>query len=106
MTATAPAFLSPVAPPVQHEPIGLAHRRLQMQLVPLSARDYSPEALVSAIAEFCLARRSVGVACAQVLIECTTVAASRLDSAGVRLVEVLARQSVGCLVAEQLDSYA
>lgn len=77
-----------------------------MQLIPLSAPDYSPEALVSTIAEFCRARRSAGVPSAQVLIECTTLAASRLDSAGVRLVEVLARQSIACPLTEQLDSYA
>lgn len=106
MTATAPVLLALSAIPVQHEPMAPAHRRLQMQLIPLSASNYSPEALVSAIAEFCRARRAVGVPPAQVLIECTTLAASRLDNAGVRLVEVLARQSIVCPVTEQLDSYA
>jgi hypothetical protein len=77
-----------------------------MQLIPLSASNYSPEALISAIAEFCRARRSAGVLPAQVLTECTTLAASRLDTAGVRLVEVLARQSIVCPVTEQLDRYS
>jgi hypothetical protein len=77
-----------------------------MQLVPLCAPEYSPAAMVAAIAEFCRARRSSGISAAQVLIECTTLAASRLDTAGVRLVEVLARQSIVCPVAEELDRRA
>jgi hypothetical protein len=106
MTATAPVLLALGATPVQHEPMAPAHRRLQMQLIPLSASNYSPDALISAIGEFCRARRLVGIPPAQVLIECTTLAASRLDSAGVRLVEVLARQSIVCPVTEQLDRLA
>jgi len=103
MTATAPVLVAPIATPVPHEPIALAHRRLQMQLVPLTASDYCPERLVSAIAEFCRARQSFGLSPLQVVQECTTLAASRLDAPGVRLVEVLARQSIACPVAEQLD---
>ena len=77
-----------------------------MQLVPLCAPEYSPAALVAAIAEFCRARLSSGIPSAQVLIECTTLAASRLDTVGVRLVEVLARQSIVCPVTEELDRQA
>ncbi len=103
MTAIAPPSLASIGNPLHHEPDMLVHRRLQTQLRPFCAPDYSPEALVSAIAEFCRARRAAGVPSVQVLIECATLAASRLDSAGVRLVEVLARQSIACPVAEELD---
>jgi hypothetical protein len=72
-------------------------------LLPITASNYTPEGLVSAIVEFCQGRRAIGVPPAQVMIECTTLAAARLDSAGVRLVEILARQSLACPVAEELD---
>lgn len=103
MTAIALRSVASVTSAIQLEPAMLARRRLQTQLIPFCAPDYSPAALVSAIAEFCRARRASGVPAAQVLIECTTIAAARLDSAGVRLVEVLARQSVACPVTEELD---
>jgi hypothetical protein len=103
MTATAPVFVAPIATPAPHELITLAHRRLQIQLVPLTASDYCPERLVSAIAEFCRARRSFGASPSQVLQECAILAALQLDAPGVRLVEVLARQSIACPVVERLD---
>jgi len=103
MTAIASAPVASLATSLTRESVALSHRRLQAQLLPLGAPNYSPEGLVSAIAEFCRARRSIGVPSAQVMIECTTLAASRLDSAGVRLVEVLVRQSLACPVAEELD---
>jgi len=106
MTAIASQPVASAGRPIQHELVSLAHRCLQMQLVPLCAPEYSPAAMVAAIAEFCRARRSSGISAAQVLIECTTLAASRLDTAGVRLVEVLARQSIVCPVAEELDRRA
>ena len=106
MTAIASLPAAPIATPLLLEPATLAHRRLQTQLIPLCAPDYSPSALIAAIAEFCRARRASGVPPAQVLIECTTLAASRLDGAGVRLVEVLARQSIVCPAAEELDCRA
>lgn len=106
MTAIASSIAAPLSATRQLEPATIAHRRLRAQLIPLRAPNYSPAALVSAIAEFCRARRAKGVACAQVVLECTAVAAARLDSAGVRLVEVLARQSLACPVAEELDRRA
>jgi hypothetical protein len=103
MTAIASVPVASLASSLTRESVQLSHRRLKAQLLPLGAPNYSPEGLVSAIAEFCRARRSIGVPAAQVMIECTTLAASRLDSAGVRLVEVLVRQSLACPVAEELD---
>jgi hypothetical protein len=38
-----------------------------------------------------------------VLQECAILAALQLDAPGVRLVEVLARQSIACPVVERLD---
>src|SRR6266536_5020472 len=78
--------IASLANPLQREFVLLAHRRLQTQLLPFTASNYTPEGLVSAIVEFCLARRAIGVPPGQVMIECTTLAAARLDSAGVRLV--------------------
>ena len=102
MTATASVPLTSVRL-LQRELDTVAHRRLLMQLVPLDAPQYSPERLVAAVTEFCRARVSAGVRCEQVLEECKAVASSRLDIAGVRLVEVLARQSLICPAPERLD---
>ena len=103
MTATAPVSVTPIRLP-HRESDTVAHRRLRMQLVPLDAAEYSPERLVAAVTEFCQSRVSAGIECEQVLDECRMVAASRLDIAGVRLVEVLARQSLTCPVPEHAAS--
>jgi hypothetical protein len=105
MTAIASVPLTPAGRFKPREPDTLAHRLLQLQLVPLDATDYSPAGLVAAITDFCHARRSAGAPSEQVLEECRAVAASRLDTAGVRLVEVLARQTLVCPVPEQLDGH-
>jgi len=100
MTAIAPVSAARVTNPVQHDAVPLAYRRLQAQLTTFGASDYSPEKLVAAVDEFCRTRCSSAVPPAQVLIECTTLAAARLDAVQVRLIEVLARQSLDCSVAE------
>jgi hypothetical protein len=106
MTAVASPLAAPLAGPLQQEPVPLAHRLLHMRLTPLRAPSYSPEALVSAIAEFCRARSGSGVPSAQVLAECMALAACRLDGAGRRLVEVLARQSIACPLGEEFGRRA
>jgi len=100
MTAIAPVSAARVTNPVLHDAVPLAYRRLQAQLTTFGASDYSPEKLVAAVDEFCRTRCSSAVPPAQVLIECTTLAAARLDAVHVRLIEVLARQSLDCSVAE------
>jgi len=105
MTAIASVPLTPAIRFAQREPDTIAHQLLQLQLVPLDAADYSPARLVAAVTDFCHARRSAGVSCDQVLEECQAIAGTRLDLAGVRLVEVLAQQTLVCPVPEQLESH-
>ena len=100
MTAIAPVSATLVTNPLQNDVVPLAHRRLQAQLTTFGASDYSPDKLVAAVDEFCRTRCASAVPPAQVLIECTTLAAARLDAATVRLIEVLARPSIDCSVAE------
>jgi hypothetical protein len=105
MTAIPSIPLAPIGRPIQRELDTIAHRRLQKQLIPLDALEYTPDRLVRAVTEFCQTRRLAGASCEQVLEECRTIAASRLDISGVRLVRVLAEQSLICPVPEELDKY-
>jgi hypothetical protein len=105
MTAIASVPLAAIGRPPQRELDTIAHRRLQVQLFPLDAIEYTPDRLVKAVTDYCQARRLAGVPCEQVLEECRTIASSRLDIAGVRLVGVLAEQSLICPVPEVLDRY-
>jgi hypothetical protein len=105
MTAIPSVPLAPIGRPIQRELDTIAHKRLQKHLIPLDAQEYTPDRLVRAVTEFCQTRRLAGASCEQVLEECGRIAASRLDIAGVRLVRVLAEQSLICPVREELDKY-